>query len=163
MVLSRTGPVSTLPFRIEKIPLPDFESLPPPAAIPSPPAAGPTASLASQVVAHGKPAGVGTLMVGLRLLSQEGGGKDAPPAAARATGGWRWLETPTDARGTARLDQIAPGRYQVRRYWVPRPEPGKPVAVPDPLACQNAVVDVELPAGKETRLEPLIAAPPAAR
>jgi hypothetical protein len=158
-VLKRSGSLTNVPFRLENIPLPDFTMVA--GAAPLLPDTGPkpAARLAGRVLVNGQPAGPGTLYFGLRTAPEPGKPEASASAARVSAAGWRWLEAPTGAEGTGRLAGLAPGRYLIRRYWVPAAPGGAMQSPPDPLAWKNALVEVELAAGQEAQLEPLIAGP----
>src|SRR5262249_5601211 len=119
------------------------------------------ADLVTQVQVDGRPAGAGRLVVGFREALKPPA--DGESAARPETAGWRWLEGETGADGTAHLPGPAPGRYLVRRYWLPAGAPAKPGRLADPLAWRNAVVEVELRQDQVATLPPLISPPPPSR
>jgi hypothetical protein len=76
-----------------------------------------------RVLLDGRPAGEGTLALGLRAAS-------APHQP------WRWLSLPTDPLGRAALPNLKPGRYQACLRWFPELPDGQPASRPLPPAGQ---------------------------
>jgi hypothetical protein len=127
-IIVRAEPSRRIPFRIEGIPLPagvapergaapgvpltqkpavtSPRSKPP---VPSPQPRATTGSIVSPVLQNGKPAVRGELAIGLSRRQPDG-----------AWGPIRWQDVVTDDRGLARVDDLAPGVYQVRRSFRPR-------------------------------------------
>jgi hypothetical protein len=154
-VLIRSGPLSAVPFRLENIPLPDFSTLTGEQAR-APEGPEGRSAVSCQVMLNGRAAGEGTLVLGLRPAGAAAQAESTASPGPTAALGWRWREVQTDARGVARMDGLAAGRYLLRRYWRPKPTSGRPSVVPDPLAWHNGLVEAELVDGKTTSLAPLL-------
>jgi hypothetical protein len=152
-LVEKDNPVRLCSFRMTDIPLPPA---PRPAARPAgtrpvqparPPAPGGDRPyfereggvLVSQVRLGERPAGEGTLSLGL---------------AAKVDGEWssiRWTDVEVSKEGMARLEALKPGTYRLlRRYRPKEAAPGSPAG-----RWQNGEVQVELTAGKETTAPPL--------
>src|SRR5207248_7757399 len=103
-IVLRSGPITAVPFHMERIALPDFVRTP--VTLPRRKGGAPdSGALITRVTLDGQPAGAGTLAVGLRALGKTEA-KANPVATAR--NGWIWSEVPTDAAGVARLERVAP-------------------------------------------------------
>jgi hypothetical protein len=156
----KAKPEKLLTFRMEQIPLPP-EGVPdapaPPAArpaprpvvIPPPAARVPPAErayyqkggavLTSRTIQADRPAGEGTLAVGLSV---------------KENGEWsgiRWIDVPVDGSGVARLADLQPGTYRLLRIYRPK----EPPPAGSPGHWENAELQVELVSGKETAPPPL--------
>jgi hypothetical protein len=135
----RTGEPVERPFTLRELPLPLGL-----AASPGAPAPGP-ASLCfrQEVLLNGKPAGPGTLEVGV-----------SSPAGA-GWGPWRWFQLPTDERGAAELQLPAPGRYRLLRRWRPLDEAYARLV--EAARWENAQVELTASARGAPRIPPLAA------
>lgn len=150
-LVGKARPEKLFSFRMQDVPLPP-ESIPlPRRAAPPPVPRGPApdperpfyekggGTLAGAVEIQGKPAGEGTLSLGL---------------STKSGGDWsavRWVEVPVEKEGAARLEDVKPGTYRILRAYRPR-EPVKGLADGRWL---NGEVTVEVMAGKEAPLPPL--------
>jgi hypothetical protein len=152
----REGPVERIPFRLENIPLlgaPGRVRAPlappvPPGDRPGPGGAEParrrptTGTLVSPVLLRDARAAKGELALGL--------------SRKMASGEWGpiwWKYIPTDDRGLARLDELAPGTYRVRRSFQARDAGG--AALPAAERWVNGVVTARVRAGQTVTLPPL--------
>jgi hypothetical protein len=142
----RDGPVERIPFRLENIPL---LGAPVPAGDrPGPGGAAPaprrptTGTLVSPVLLGHARAAKGELALGL--------------SRRRASGEWGpiwWKYIPTDDRGLARLEELAPGTYRVRRSFKARDAGG--AALPAAERWVNELVTARVRAGQTVTLPPL--------
>lgn len=154
IILLRSGGLTTVPFRLERIPLPEYgQSGGEGTNAPDPFLDSKSAAaLVSRVVVAGKPGGPGTLVLGLRLAEKQKEPANPGSYYPSSPAGWRWYELPTDAEGGARLERLRPGKYLIRRYW--RPAAG---ALPDPLRWNEALVEIAVGEQGATTLPPLAA------
>lgn len=110
--LVRTGVPTAYPFRLRDIPLPDGDEDPPTSESDTGALLDPALTsanggdLKASVHIDGRPAGPGTLSLGLR-------------AAKDPAGPWRWLSVPTDAAGCAVVPHLRPGQYRALLRWTP--------------------------------------------
>src|SRR5262249_61337672 len=95
LVLKRSGGLTSLPFRLESIPLPDFQVLPPVAPRGSVASTGRGGTIVTQVLVNGRAAGVGTLYVGFRPLREASAPETNLPGYPAAYAGWQWEEART--------------------------------------------------------------------
>jgi hypothetical protein len=113
--LVRSGAPETIPFQLRDVPLPGSDPAPggDSSAVAVSPADHPDlvpqggARVRFSVRLQGRPAGRGTLAVGLSA------------AGTTAPAPWRWLTLGTDAAGTALLPNLRPGRYRAALRWIP--------------------------------------------
>jgi hypothetical protein len=149
----RHGPVERIPFRLENIPLlgaPGRAGTPPVPARdrPGPGGAAPaprrptTGALVSPVLLGGARVAKGELALGL--------------SRKMASGEWgpiRWKYIPTNDHGLARLEELSPGTYRVRRSFQARDAGG--AALPTAERWVNEVVTARVRAGQTVTLPPL--------
>jgi hypothetical protein len=152
----RHGPVERIPFRLENIPLlgatgqvgaplaPPVPAgdRPGPGRVAPAPRRPATGTLVSPVLLGDARAAKGELALGLsrRMASGEWG-----PI-------W-WKYIPTDDRGLARLEELAPGTYRVRRSFQARDAGG--AALPPAKRWVNEVVTARVRPGQTVTLPPL--------
>jgi hypothetical protein len=143
---ARSGTPTIYPFTISNLVLPY--------AMATRPEKHAAAPLETQlrVLVNDRPAGIGTLEVGV---------------APRRGDGWgpvRWERLTTDAEGRARFTFPAASRFRVLRRW--RPSDSSYALALEKAVWQGADLDLTLSAGKPPRVAPLSAAgapaPPAA-
>lgn len=143
--VEKSQPHYLLSFRLNEIPIPP--DLPSPPGMPAPrPGEEPHpyfrkggGELVSRIVQDGKPVSGGSLDLGLE---------------AKAAGGWnavRWITLPVDDRGTARLTNLQPGAYRIRRVY--HSDAG---AHDRRLARPNDTATAEVRAGQTVMLPPLV-------
>ncbi|HTE20015.1 MAG TPA: hypothetical protein VK689_16750 [Armatimonadota bacterium] len=152
-VEERTAPKRVFSFRMTDIPLPPAahpnllvpRRTPPRQAIAAvPEREGPFYQsgggiLVSPVQILERPAGSGTLQLGLALKKGTGGGEV------------RWSDVPVNAEGLAELPDLQPGTYRVLRVY--RPVEGLKTAEAGRWA--NAETEIVVTAGKKSLLPPL--------
>lgn len=158
-LVQKSDPQPLLSFRMTDVPLPEASPFLPRRTRPPfarsggagtvrpyhDPAGG---SLLSPIRIADRPAGEGTLSVGLSV--QEG----------RDWSGVRWIDVDVPAGGAARLPDLKPGTYRILRVY----RPASPPQVSGAGSWQGGEVTATVQAGKESQLPPLRwAAEPAAK
>lgn len=149
-LVERSDPQKLLTFRMTDIPLPAALEFDARAAAPERPMADTQAEerpffqkgggiLISPVDVLGKPAGSGSLDLGLAPKTPDG------------WGAVRWIQRVDVIDGLARLESVSPGRYRLLRRFKPRDGD----AVAGAGRWVNEQVEVILSAGKESRAVPL--------
>jgi hypothetical protein len=135
-IVENAQPEKLVTFRLTDIPLP-----PDAVRVPEHPYAERGGGvLVARVQIGGKPAGGGTLLVGLSRRTDAGKWSTI-----------RWTELPVDEKGTARLEDRKPGMYRLRQVY--RPARGR--SLPPNGRWLNGQVEVQVVRGKETVIPPL--------
>jgi hypothetical protein len=157
-LVERSQPEKLLTFRMQDIPLP-------PEAVPAPPPRPAPRPLAPPLPARNTPAGGaerpyyqedgGNLVSRSQIQGQPAGEGILSLGLSRKTGGeWssiRWIEVEVNNRGEARLPNLKPGTYRIRRVYRPREE--RRGTGPGRWLDTEVVIDVV--AGREVILPPL--------
>ncbi|HTE20882.1 MAG TPA: hypothetical protein VK689_21160 [Armatimonadota bacterium] len=150
--VERAAPRRLVTFRMKDIPLPRegifaARKVAPPPVRPRRPAPQPVRPvtekgggiLVSQVLIQGRPAGEGTVAVGV---------------AARTRDGWsalRWTDVDLGKDGALRVEGLQPGTYRILRIYHPKEVP----SLPGPGLWSGGELEIQVVEGKETSLPPL--------
>jgi hypothetical protein len=149
----REGPVERIPFRLENIPL-----LGAPGRAGTPPVpAGNRAGPGGAEPARRRPT-TGTLVCPVLLGDTRAANGELALGLSRrtASGEWgpiRWQYVSTNDRGLARLEELAPGTYRVRRSFQARDAGGAALRAAERWV--NEVVTARVRAGQTVTLPPL--------